>query len=109
MHLSRAWIAIGLATAIGCTGNATSTTASTQVITGTVTSTGAVAVRAIADDTVVTASRVRSDGSFTLSLPSGSQYRLEILTNSGVERVVDSSSTDISFRVCAPQDPFDMG
>ena len=100
------WLIAACAAGIGCTG---STTPSTQVITGGVTTSGAVGVRAITGDTVVTASRVATDGTFALSLPSGSQYRLEIMTQNGVERVVDTSSADVTFRVCAPTGPFDMG
>jgi hypothetical protein len=86
---------------------------STQVLTGRVdTSKGALAIRAIADDNVVTATPVRSDGSFTLSLPSGSNYRLEVLTRTGVKNVVARSGNvlrDLTFKVCDPGNPFDVG
>lgn len=98
-----------LACAIGaCSGGS-----GTQVITGHVdVGKGALAVRAIADDDVVTATPVRRDGSFTLVLPSGPQYRLEVLTSNGVKNVVMRSGNvlrDLSFKVCQPKDPFDIG
>jgi hypothetical protein len=86
---------------------------STQVLTGRVdTSKGALAIRAIADDDVVTATPVRSDGSFTLSLPAGSHYRLEVLTQAGVKNIVMRSGNvlrDVQFKVCDPGNPFDVG
>ena len=95
------------AAGFGCTGNP-----STQVVTGKVTASGAVAVRAVADGKVITAGRVRTDGSFTLSLPAGNRYRLEVMTGTGVQHVVGRSGAslaDLAFRVCAPTDPFDLG
>jgi hypothetical protein len=74
-----------------------------------VSSTSAVAVRAVSGDAVITAGRVHSDGSFTLSLPAGKAYRLEVLTASGVLPIVASSTSDLAFRVCQPTDPWDMG
>jgi hypothetical protein len=62
---------LALCAAAGC-----SDQPSTQVLTGRVTTSGALAVRAISNGTVVTAARVRSDGSFTLSLPAGTNYQL---------------------------------
>lgn len=100
-------LACAIATA-ACTGGS-----GTQVITGHVdVGKGALAVRAIADTDVVTATPVRSDGTFTLSLPSGTSYRLEVLTTSGVKNVVMRSGNvlrDLSFKVCQPKDPFDIG
>jgi hypothetical protein len=86
---------------------------STQVITGHIDTTkGALAVRAIADGEVVTAATVRSDGSFTIAVPAGKQYRLEVLTRTGLKSFVTRSSSglhDVAFRVCHPVDPFDCG
>ena len=57
----------------------------TQVLTGRVAVTGvALAVRAIADGEVIAAAPVRTDGNWTLALEEGRQYRLEVLTRSGV-------------------------
>ena len=95
---------LALCAAAGCTDNP-----STQVLTGRVTTSGALAVRAVSNGNVVTAARVRSDGSFTLSLPAGAQYRLEVLTSSGVQHVLGASSSALAFRVCQPVDPFDLG
>src|SRR5262245_61181325 len=84
----------------------------TQVLTGRVTTKNAVAVRAIDGDTIVTAGRVRSDGTFTLSLPAGHRYRLEVLSAGGVHNVVGTAKggiADLAFKVCQPEDPFDMG
>jgi hypothetical protein len=86
---------------------------STQVLTGRVdTHKGAVAIRAISDGVVITAAQVRTDGSFTLVLPAGARYRLEVLTRAGVKNVVartGSSFHDLTFKVCAPTDPYDVG
>ncbi len=86
---------------------------SMQVITGRIdASKGALAIRAIADGDVVTATPVRTDGSFTLTLPAGTTYRLEVLTTTGVKNIVQRSGNilrDLSFTVCQPTDPFDVG
>ena len=103
----KAWLVVCAIAGFGCTG-----ADKTQVLTGRVTQQGAIAVRAIDGDTVITAGRVRSDGSFTLSLPAGHRYRLEVLTANGVHNIVgtkDGSLADLTFKVCQPQDPFDMG
>ncbi|MFN0248514.1 MAG: hypothetical protein ACKV2T_16600 [Kofleriaceae bacterium] len=84
-----------------------------QVLTGKVSTSGALAVRAVSGSQVVTATQVRSDGSFTLTLPAdGVRYRLEVLTTSGVRHVFSKTGgalADLSFRVCQPTDPYDMG
>lgn len=100
------WLAAACAVAgFGCTAPD-----KTQVLTGRVSTRDAVAVRAIDGTTIVTAGRVRSDGTFTLSLPKGHRYRLEVLTRSGVHNIIGTTSgTDLSFKVCEPSDPFDMG
>jgi hypothetical protein len=87
-----------------CTG-----AASTQVVTGTVASSTAVAVRAVSGSDVVTAGRVRSDGSFTLSLPAGKQYSLEVMTSAGAILPIGTKSAALTFKVCQPTDPWDMG
>ena len=99
----RPWL-LAMCVAAGCSG-----TNPTQVLTGQVTTSGAVAVRAVSDGAVVTAARVRSDGSFTLALPAGSTYRLELLTSSGVKQVLGSGLTALEFQVCHPTQPFDCG
>ena len=96
--------ALALAVAAGC-----STTPDDQVIAGNVTTSGALAVRAISDGNVVTAARVRSDGSFTLSLPALTQFQLEVLTRAGVQHVIDTHAAVLAFRVCAPTAPYDLG
>jgi hypothetical protein len=87
---------------------------SSQVLTGRIdTSKGAVAIRAVIDGEVVTATPVRTDGSFTLSIPAGSNYRLEVLTHAGVvKNIVKRSGNvlrDVVFKVCDPGNPFDIG
>src|SRR5689334_19540154 len=77
--------AIALA-AIGCSGDAPST----QVLEGHVTAGSAQIVRAVSNDIVVAAAQVKSDGSWTLSLPKGDGYRLEVLDASGAVRHVVS-------------------
>jgi len=103
----RPWLLAACAAA-GCT----TTPTPTQVLTGSVAATGAIAVRAVSSDAVVTAAQVRSDGTFTLALPGNAQYRLEILTATGVKPMYAKSGTsyrDLQFKVCQPQDPYDMG
>jgi hypothetical protein len=103
-----AWLFAACAVAgFGC-----SDEAKTQVLTGRVSTQGAIAVRAVDGTTIITAARVRSDGTFTLSLPAGHRYRLEVLTSDGVHNVVATKSgtlSDITFKVCEPQPPWDMG
>ncbi len=105
---SRAFL-LALVLGAGCTGGSSPE----QVLTGRVNTSGAIAVRAVSGTTVVTATQVRSDGSFTLALPAdGVRYRLEVLTTSGVRHVFANASgqlADLSFRVCQPTDPYDMG
>jgi hypothetical protein len=101
-----------LAAACAVVGSGCTEPTKTQVLTGKVTTRDAIAVRAIDGDTVVTAARVRTDGSFTLQLPAGHRYRLEVLTASGVHNVVRAGGGafgDLAFQVCEPTDPFDMG
>ncbi len=108
-RINRAWLfAACAAAAVGCTAG----DPETQVLTGRVQTSGALAVRAVTDDTVITAAAVRTDGSFTLALPVGQRYRLEVLTTSGVRHVVATNNgtlTALSFKVCDPSDPFDIG
>jgi len=108
-RIKRAWLfAACAAAAVGCTAG----DPETQVLTGTIQTSGALAVRAVTGDTVITAATVRSDGSFTLSLPVGQRYRLEVLTTSGVRHVVAAKNgtlTALSFKVCDPIGPFDVG
>ena len=108
IRAGRAWfLAICAVAGMGCTESS-----STQVLTGRVTTSGALAVRAVTDDSTVTAAQVRSDGSFTLALPAGAHYRLEVLTTSGVRHVLShkgAALSALSFDVCQPTDPFDCG
>jgi hypothetical protein len=69
---SGAWlVALCAVAGFGCAGDG-----KTQVLTGRVGTQGAIAVRAVVADSVVTAAQVRSDGSFTIALPAGRDYRL---------------------------------
>src|SRR5438067_11376559 len=97
------WL-VAMGVAAGCSG-----TPDTQVITGKVTSSGAIAVRAVSGDSVVTAGRIRSDGTFTVAIPTGTAYRLELLTSSGVKPVLGRGYAALEFSVCAPTQPFDCG
>jgi hypothetical protein len=105
-----AWLlAVCAVAGIGCTEHGTS---GDQVLTGRIRTSGALAVRAISADSAVTAAQVRSDGTFTLALPSHKRYRLEVLTTSGVRHVLGHQSgafTALSFEVCDPVDPWDVG
>jgi len=108
MNTVRSMRLLALCALAACSGDP-----STQVLTGRVDTTkGAVAIRAISDGEIVTAAQVRTDGSFTLELPAGSRYRLEVLTRSGVKNIVARAGTglrDFSFKVCEPVAPFDVG
>lgn len=105
---TRGWLlALCAVAGVGCTDSPSS-----QVLTGRVGTTGAIAVRAVTTDSVVTAAQVRSDGTFTLALPKGKRYRLEVLTTSGVRHVFAGAGgalNDLSFDVCQPTDPYDVG
>lgn len=104
----KAWlVALCAMAGIGC-----SESGSPQVLTGRFATSGALAVRAVSADRTVTAAQVRSDGSFTLALPAGQRYRLEVLTTRGVRHVLaagESGLTALSFTVCDPGDPWDVG
>jgi hypothetical protein len=95
--------------ALGWCGCAATSSPTTQVVTGTVSASDAIAVRAVVDDQVVTATQVRSDGSFSLSLPAGKAYRLEVLSSLGVQHVRQATGADLKFRVCVPGDPWNVG
>ena len=89
MKASHAWLVALLLAGAGCADEQ----APAQRISGKVTTSGAVAVRAVRGDVVVTASPVRTDGSFTIVLPAASErYRLEVLTTSGVRHVYSQDS-----------------
>ena len=106
----RVWLLAALcATAAGCSESGSS---GSQVLTGRIRTSGALAVRAVTGDAVLTAATVRSDGTFTLALPAGKTYRLEVLTTSGVRHVLGGgggSFTALAFTVCQPVDPYDVG
>jgi hypothetical protein len=104
----RSWLLAACAVAVGCS------EPSKQVLTGRVDSTqGAVAVRAVADDAMVTAAEVKSDGTFTIALPANNHYRLELLTRTGEIKHLTASTNgglrDIAFKVCKPIDPYNIG
>ena len=100
------WL-VPLALAAGCTGSG-----ATQVLEGHLSGSGSV-VRAVSGDSVIAATQVKSDGAWTLALPPGEAYRLEVLTANGtVHSVVardGGGARALSFRVCVPQDPYDVG
>jgi hypothetical protein len=94
---------------VGCTDGSP-----TQVLTGKLSAnSGAVAVRAVSGDHVVTAGRVHSDGSFTLSIPAGKSYRLEVLSSDGRAHPMLANdgglAKNLAFDVCKPTRPYDMG
>lgn len=104
---ARRWWLPALWLAFGCTEGSSS-----QVLTGRVDTTGVVAIRAVSGSDVVTAAQVASDGTFRIALPAGARYRLEVLTSDGVKQVLkhdDGSWKDMTFKVCVPTDPFDIG
>jgi hypothetical protein len=94
--------------AIACTGGSPA-----QVLTGKVTAKDAIAVRAVSGSDVVTAGRVHTDGSFTLSLPEGKAYHLEVLTSDGSARPILArdgvTPKNLAFDVCHASKPYDLG
>ena len=100
-------VALAIAGA-GCSGGA-----DTQVLEGHLTGSGAV-VRAVQGGSVIAAAQVKGDGTWTMALPKGDSYRLEVLTNDGVVHPVVARDTAggskaLSFSVCEPVDPYDCG
>ena len=84
----------------------------TQVITGRISSSDATAVRAIDGDGVITAAAVARDGSFELALPASANYRLDVLTSSGVKRLYANGSAglhELTFQICRAGKPWDVG
>jgi hypothetical protein len=79
----------------------------TQVVTGQLSEHDAIAVRATSGSAVVTAAKVRSNGAFTLALPVGKAYTLEVLTTSGVKTL--STVGGWTFNVCQPGAPWNIG
>jgi hypothetical protein len=73
----------------------------------------AVGVRAVSGDDVLTAAAIRSDGTFSLILPKGHEYRLELMLRTGTVKHFTTKKngklTGLAFKVCEPQDPWDMG
>ena len=99
---------VGISFAIALTAcAATPSSSGTQELTGT--ATGAIAVRAVSGTTVVAASSISSSGDFTLALPPGATYRLEVLTSSGVAPVVTDASRAVEFKVCHAGKPISIG
>jgi hypothetical protein len=66
--------------------------------------------RVVSGDHVVATAPVDSDGDFTLDVPVGTGYRLEVITSTGAQPLVAyATGTIVSFDVCAPVDPYDLG
>ena len=68
--------------------------------------------RVVQGDQVVATSRLDADGRFTLRIPEGTGYRLEVITSTGARptvRLGDGSLIAHTFDVCDPIDPFDLG
>jgi hypothetical protein len=99
------YVGIVLLAFSACTASPSSST--TQEVTGT--ATGAIAVRAVSGTTVVAASSISSSGDFTLALPPGATYRLEVLTSGGVTPVVTEGSRAVEFKVCQVGKPISIG
>ena len=71
-----------------------------------------VGVRAVSGDTAAAWSAVALDGSFSLELPAGAEYRMEVVTAAGSHGFVGSaggSTHALSFAVCSAGAPFDVG
>ncbi|HET7499516.1 MAG TPA: hypothetical protein VFK02_00880 [Kofleriaceae bacterium] len=105
--ISRAGLLAACVAVWGCAGSS-----ETQVVTGQISARSAAAVRAVDDQDVVTAAQVRSDGTFTLTLPTGNRYRVEVLTAAGVKHLYVHGPTglhDLAFKVCKPGAPWDVG
>jgi len=89
----------------------------TQTVTGRIQSSGfsgsVLGARAVSGDTVVASSNIDSAGAFSLDIPKGTGYRLEIVTTTGAQPLVAGTNAGVlvamSFDVCAPVAPFDLG
>ncbi len=71
-----------------------------------------VGVRALSGATAVAWSPVATDGRFSLELPAGADYRMEVVTTSGSHGFVASaegSTRALRFDVCSAGVPFDVG
>ena len=70
-------------------------------------------VRAMQGTTVIATGRVAADGSFSLAVPAGADYRLEVVTREAPYDLLVSGKNGTprvaAFDVCAGEDPFDMG
>jgi len=68
--------------------------------------------RIVRGDAVVATSPLDAEGRFTLHVPEGTGYRLEVITSTGPHptvRLADGSLIAHTFDVCNPVDPFDLG
>ena len=71
-----------------------------------------IGVRAVSGDTAAVWSAVALDGSFSLELPAGAEYRMEVVTAAGSHGLVasaDGRARALSFAVCSAGTPFDVG
>ncbi|MFT3697767.1 MAG: hypothetical protein QM831_31800 [Kofleriaceae bacterium] len=66
-------------------------------------------MRAVSGSTVVAATTISSAGDFSLALPAGATYRLEVLTSNGVAPIITSLSQQVEFRVCHAGAPISVG
>lgn len=88
----------------------------TQTISGRVERTGfdgmALGARVVQGDAVVVTAPLAADGSFTVTVPAGTGYRLEIITSTGAHPFVQQAGAVLieeTFDVCDPIDPYDLG
>ncbi len=112
MHRCCLWSVLLAATLGGCVLSQDDS----QTITGRVERTGfdgmALGARVIQGDTVIVTAPLDSDGNFTVAVPPGTGYRLEIVTSTGAHPFVQHAGGELiehAFDVCDPGDPFDLG
>ena len=71
-----------------------------------------VGVRVVQDDTIITSSPIDANGRFSVGVPAGEAYRMEVVTRDGTYPFVRRENTRVvahSFNVCEPSDDFDLG
>jgi hypothetical protein len=99
-----------------CALGACAVTEDVQTISGRVERTGfggqVLGARAVAGDRVVATAPVTQDGRFTLEVPVGTGYRLEVITSTGAQVLAAQATDDLvaaTFDICDPGEPYDVG
>ena len=108
--------AVALAALVACTGQSDGPSGETQKLTGSVQASSfrspVVGVRVVNDSGVVAAAPVGADGAFSLAVPKGTGYRVEVVTREGAFPLGGRGETGLramAFDVCSAADDFYVG